>query len=75
MRGATWLVYNDMPGEIVSAEGYALGGFEMVVSPLSPTKVDRAGRITDKIQVVRQVPFGRPKGGESYAQTSWSRWT
>jgi len=78
VRMAQWTVYKDTDHEVWSARGYASGtGFNTctLVNPASITKLDRAGSTTDQIVATRASTSGRLLATDSFAQSSWLRWT
>jgi hypothetical protein len=78
VRTAQWTVYKDADREAWSGRGYGSGGgfsTYTLVNPVSITKMDRAGRATDQIVATRASTSGKLTASDSFAQSSWVRWT
>jgi len=76
-RTAVWHVYRDVEGEVYTAHGSVAalgGGSDEVIPPLALTRLDRAGRVTDEIEVA-QAPAIWPPPASGCKQSLWSRWT
>jgi RHS repeat-associated protein len=78
VRTAEWTVYKDVDHEVWSGRGYGSGsGFSTytLVNPVSITKMDRAGRPTDQISATRASTSGKLSASDTFAQSSWVRWS
>jgi hypothetical protein len=78
VRRASWWVYDDIDAEIRSGNGYATGGqwdnFTLV-NPISISKVDLNGELLESIQATRASTNGKLTASDSFAQSSYVRWT
>jgi hypothetical protein len=78
VRRASWTVFKDEDHEIWSAQGYASGaGFNTytLVNPVSIAKLDRAGRTVHQISATRASTSGKLSASDTFAQSSWVRWS
>jgi len=85
VRTATWTVYIDVvPGlptvarEVRTAQGYATGtnwDTFTLVNPVSITKLDQAGRTIEEIQATRASTSGKLSESDTFAQSSYVRWS
>ena len=81
VRTATWTVYKDADHETWSAQGYetldALGqhvGWTLA-NPVSVTKADRDGRVTNKVQVTSTDTTTVLDGTETFSRADYTAWT
>jgi RHS repeat-associated protein len=79
IRSVQWSVYKDLDGEVWSAAGYATGTAPndtyTLINPVSITRRDDAGRVTDEIQAVRASTTGKLSASDSFPQSTWVRWS
>jgi RHS repeat-associated protein len=79
VRSVQWSVYKDLDGEVWSAAGYATGTAPnytyTLINPVSITRRDDAGRVTDEIQAVRASTSGKLSASDSFPQSTWVRWS
>lgn len=84
VRAATWTVYQDyaqsgQASEIWMAQGYATGSAPnytyTLIDPVSITRTDDDGRVTDQISAIRANKSGPLSPTDSFAQSSYCRWT
>ena len=79
VRTASWTVYNDAEHETRTAQGYATGSagsyVYTLVNPVSIVKQDEAGKTLEQIQAVRASTAGRLTAADTFAQSSYCRWT
>ena len=79
VRTARWTVYRDELAETWTAQGCATGAAPdyacTLVNPVTITKRDRDGRVTDEIQAVRTETAGRLSATDAFPQSSYVRWT
>jgi hypothetical protein len=80
IRTVEWTVYLDDVHEVRRASGYYLVGDEeyWLVNPVTIIKSNPGGQVTDEIQAVRGSGVessGELIGGDSFPQSSWTRWT
>ncbi|MCO6458897.1 MAG: hypothetical protein J5I93_26615 [Pirellulaceae bacterium] len=79
IRSVQWSVYKDLDGEVWSAAGYATGTAPnytyTMINPVSITRRDDAGRVTDEIQAVRASTTGKLSASDSFPQSTWVRWS
>jgi RHS repeat-associated protein len=78
VRTAQWTVYKDVEHEVWSGRGYGSGtGFSTytLVNPVSIEKMDRAGRTKDQISATRASTSGKLSASDTFAQSSWVRWS
>jgi YD repeat-containing protein len=82
IRTATWHVYLDRCGatydEVWTGQGYATGSAPYtftLVNPVSLSRRSRDGWTVDSIVATRASTSGRLSESDSFAQTSWVRWT
>ncbi|MDR1496909.1 MAG: hypothetical protein LBS59_00635 [Puniceicoccales bacterium] len=78
VRPAKYTVYKDDTHEIWSAEGYATGSAGnytfQTTSPVSITRADSGGKITDTITATYSGS-GRPSPTDTFPQSSWLSWS
>jgi hypothetical protein len=86
VRRASWTVYKDVQeaGNYVSyryeGSGYAkwnagAGHYDYtLINPVTVTRMDGAGRLTDEITAIRDSTIGRLGAGDSFGQSSWVKW-
>ena len=84
VRTATWTVYQDyaqsgQASEVWMAEGYATGTAPnytyTLVDPVSITRTDDDGQVTDQISAIRSNKSGPLSPSDTFAQSSYCRWT
>jgi len=81
IRRATWVVYDntDSGREVRIGNGYATGTSGSytytLVNPVSVTKTDVNGRILEQIQATRTSTSGKLQPSDTFAQSSYTRWT
>ena len=81
VRTASWTVYDDANHQTRSAQGYATqdgyGNWTVctLVNPVSITKTDLDGRVTDQIQATRASTSGKLLPSDTFAQSSYTAWT
>ncbi|MFN9037155.1 MAG: hypothetical protein ACK5YO_12725, partial [Planctomyces sp.] len=81
IRRAVWVVYTESETgrETRMAAGYATGSAGSstytLVNPVSITKTDVSGRTTEQIQATRASTSGKLLPTDTFAQTSYTRWT
>jgi hypothetical protein len=78
IRRASWTVYDDVNSEVRSAQGYATGAewdTFTLVNPVSITKSDKAGKVLEEIQAVRASTSGKLLASDTFAQSSYVRWS
>jgi hypothetical protein len=80
VRTATWMVYDDANHEVRTARGYAVsdgqGGYSYtLVNPVNIRKSDAKGHVLEEIQAVRASTSGKLAASETFAQSSYTRWT
>jgi hypothetical protein len=79
VRTADWTVYKDVEGEVWTGRGYATGTAPTytytLVNPVSISKMNDAGRVTDAIVAARDSTSGKLSASDSFPQSSWVRWT
>ena len=77
VRAASWTVYKDWDRETVAASGYrtVADGADVLVNPVSITRRDRNGNVTEEISAVRASAAGRPSAGDTYERSDYVAWT
>ncbi|MEZ6129153.1 MAG: hypothetical protein R3C59_10765 [Planctomycetaceae bacterium] len=81
VRRATWIVYDntDDGKETRIGNGYATGSSGSytytLINPVSITKADLAGRTLEQIQATRASTSGKLMPTDTFAQSSYTRWT
>lgn len=79
IRRATWTVYKDAAHEVWTGQGYATGTAPSytytLINPVSITKMDKDGRTTELIRATRASTSGKLLPTDSFAQSSYIRWT
>lgn len=81
IRRAVWIVYDESATgrETRTGTGYATGSAGSytytLVNPVSITKTDVAGRKTEQIQATRASTSGKLLPADTFAQSSYTRWT
>ncbi len=81
IRRAVWIVHEESESGRVTrmAAGYATGSAGSytytLVNPVSITKTDVSGRTTEQIQATRASTSGKLLPTDTFAQTSYTRWT
>lgn len=78
VRTVQWTVYLDDEHEVRSAQGYLIGSTYTLVNPVTISRSDASGRVTDEIQAKRGSGVentGELTAADSFPQTSWTRWT
>lgn len=81
IRRATWVVYvaDDTGRETRTGQGYATGTGPSytytLINPVSISKTDIAGRSTEQIQATRASTSGKLLPTDTFAQSSYTRWT
>ena len=78
VRTATWTVFKEADFEVRTAQGYATGAqwdTFTLVNPVSITKVDKAGKVLEEIRATRSSTSGKLTASDSFAQSSYVRWT
>jgi RHS repeat-associated protein len=80
IRTVQWNLYLDDQRERRSANGYIVVAgpnydTTTLVNPVSLTKYDYDGHTTDQIQAVASVTNAPPEPTDTYAQSTWTRWT
>lgn len=78
VRTVRWKVYLDDEHEARAAQGYLVGSTYTLVNPVTITKMDASGRVIDQIEARRGSGVGSTgplSAADTFAQTSWSRWT
>ncbi len=81
VRRATWVVYDssDDGKETRVGAGYATGTSGSytytLINPVSITKTDVAGREQEQIQATRASTSGKLLPADTFAQSSYTRWT
>jgi len=79
VRTATWTVYKDADDEVWTASGYATGTAPSytytLVNPVSIMKHDKKGQVLEQIQATRASTSGKLLATDTFAQTSYVRWT
>jgi RHS repeat-associated protein len=79
IRRANWTVYKDTTQERWEGFGYATGTAPTytytLINPVSIWRYDRANRLKDAIRATRASTSGRLTAADSFAQSSWVRWS
>ena len=82
VRTATWTVYDDVNYVTMSGRGFATGTSPSytytLVNPVSLSRTDADGRVTDTVQSIRSSTSGRltiNDETELATQANWCRWT
>ncbi len=79
VRTVQFTVYRDDIRELWRASGYVSGSGATAryatVGPVSITRSDYAGRVTDQISARRGCECGPLTADEAFPQTCWTRWT
>ncbi|HUY92555.1 MAG TPA: hypothetical protein VMV10_27700 [Pirellulales bacterium] len=79
VRTASWTVYDDVIQQVRSAQGYATGSSPSysytLVNPVSITIMDGDGNVTDRISATRASTSGPLLPSDTFAQSSYVRWT
>lgn len=77
IRTATWTVFNDIDNIVMSANGYRIvsSASDVLVNPVSITIRDRNGNVTQQIEAVRASTSGKLQPTDTFAQSSYVRWT
>lgn len=80
IRSATWTVHDDASHEVRTARGYAVsdgqGGYTYtLVNPVTIRKSDAKGRVLEEIQATRASTSGKLSAADTFAQSSYTRWT
>jgi YD repeat-containing protein len=81
IRRASWIVYSTSSTgkETRVGNGYATGTSPSytytLINPVSITKTDLAGRVQEKIQATRASSSGKLLPTDTFAQTTYTRWS
>lgn len=77
IRTATWTVYKDPEFRTVVGQGFKKTGDSSftLVNPVSITQRDKNGNILTKIQATRVSTSGKLLPSDTFAQSSYTRWT
>lgn len=77
IRTATWTVYKDYENRQVTAQGFQKTSDESftLVNPVSITKRDKNGNVREEIQATRASTSGKLQASDTFAQSSYTRWT
>ncbi|OAI41010.1 hypothetical protein AYO40_00590 [Planctomycetaceae bacterium SCGC AG-212-D15] len=79
IRRASWTVYQDGSFQVWSGQGYATGSSPnysyTLINPVSISITDKDGKPTDSIQATRASTSGALSSSDSFAQSSYTRWT
>ncbi len=77
VRRARWVVYKDDERQQWEGMGYqkVSDSSETLINPVSIRKFDNASRLTDEIKATRSSTSGKLLPTDTFAQTSWVRWT
>jgi RHS repeat-associated protein len=79
VRTASWTVYDDGNMQVRTAQGYATGTSPnytyTLVNPVAITIMDGDGNVTDQISATRASTAGPLLPSDTFAQSSYVRWT
>jgi RHS repeat-associated protein len=81
VRTATWTVYDDVNNQVRTAGGYHVlppspaTPYDILVNPVQITIMEKNGRVTDEIQATRASTSGKLLPSDTFAQSSYVRWT
>lgn len=81
VRTATWTVYDDINNQVRTGRGYHVlppspaPPYDILVNPVQITIMEKNGRVTDEIQATRASTSGKLLPSDTFAQSSYVRWT
>ncbi|MFN6331093.1 MAG: RHS repeat-associated core domain-containing protein [Planctomyces sp.] len=79
VRTASWTVYKDAISQTLSAGGFAEGTAPSytftLVNPVSITNVNKNGNVLEQIQATRASTSGKLQPSDTFAQSTYVRWT
>jgi len=78
VRRTSWTVFKDSDHEILTAQGYATGAqwdTFTLINPVSITKFDENGQVLEQISATRASTSGKLTASDTFAQSSYVRWT
>ena len=77
IRTATWTVYKDSESRTVVGQGYQKTSDSSftLVNPVSIVKRDKNGNALEQIQATRASTSGKLLSTDTFAQSSYTRWT
>lgn len=79
VRRASWTVFKDPEHEVWTGRGYATGTDPSytytLINPVSISKSDADGKPLEMIQAVRESTSGKLDPSDTFAQSSYTRWT
>ncbi len=76
VRRATWTVYDDANLQVRWASGYRVGAStDTLINPVSITILDKNARVVEQRRATRASTSGKLVSSDTFAQSTWVRWT